>query len=133
MGHDDRRQEVESFYRRYNRCCNAHEFDQLGEFVAESVEVNGQVQSLDQYISNLKAVVRAFPDYRWELRHLLIEDCWISAHFHDTGTHRAIYLGVPATGRSVSTQEFALYRLRNDKIVEVWVTADDLHLLEQLR
>ncbi len=133
VAHGDRGQEIESFYRRYNRFCNAHEFDALGEFVAERVEVNGSVQSLAEYIANLHAVVRAFPDYRWELRHLLVDGCWISAHFHDTGTHRGTFLGVPATGKAVSTQEFALYRLRDDKIVEVWVTADDLHLLDQLR
>jgi predicted ester cyclase len=49
------------------------------------------------------------------------------------GTHRGPFLGVPATGRSVSTQEFALYRVEAGRITEVWVTADDLQLLEQLR
>jgi predicted ester cyclase len=133
MDDDDRRGEIESFYRRYNRRCNDHKFDRLGEFVADSVEVNGRVQGVDEYITGLQTVIRAFPDYRWDLRHLLIDGCWISAHFHDTGTHRGTFLGVPATGRVVSTQEFALYRLQHDKIVEVWVTADDLHLLDQLR
>jgi predicted ester cyclase len=133
MGNDDRRRDIESFYRRYNRRCNDHEFDLLGEFVAERVEVNGRTQDLDGYIADLRAVVRAFPDYRWEIRHLLVDGDWVSAHFHDTGTHRGTYLGVPATGRVVSTQEFALYRVFNDRIVEVWVTADDLHLLNQLR
>src|SRR4051812_21101612 len=33
-----------------------------------------------------------------------------TAHFVDTGTHRGAFLGVPASGRSVSTQEFAFYR-----------------------
>jgi predicted ester cyclase len=133
MKHDDRRREIESFYRRYNRCCNDHEFGQLSEFVADNVQVNGQEQTLKKYIAGLRAVTRAFPDYRWELQHLLIDGDWISAHFHDTGTHRDSYLGVPATGRAVSTQEFALYRLQDGKIAEVWVTADDLHLLDQLR
>jgi predicted ester cyclase len=124
--------EIESFYRRYNRHCNDHEFDRLGDFVAQNIEVNGQAQSLDEYIVGLQAVIRAFPDYQWELRHLLIDGCWISAHFQDTGTHRGAFLGIPPTGRTVSTQEFALYRLQDNKIVEVWVTADDLHLLNQL-
>jgi predicted ester cyclase len=124
---------IEAFYRRYNRRCNDHEFDLLGEFVADRVEVNGTAQDLDGYVAGLRAVIEAFPDYRWELRHLLIDGCWISAHFHDTGTHQGTFLDVPATGRKVATQEFALYRLENDKIVEVWVTADDLDLLHQLR
>ncbi len=35
--------ELESFYRRYLRLCNAHEFERLDEFVAGDVVVNGEV------------------------------------------------------------------------------------------
>jgi predicted ester cyclase len=124
---------LESFYRRYNEVCNAHRFSVLGDFVAEDVQVNGRPQRLAEYIAGLEAVIDAFPDYRWNLRHLLIDGCWISAHFFDTGTHSGTFLGVPATGRVVTTQEFALYRISDERIAEVWVTADDLRLLEQLR
>jgi len=125
-------QELASFYRRYNARCNAHEFDILEEFVATEVVVNGEVQGLRAYVEGLEAVVRAFPDYRWDLRHLFVDGCWISAHFLDTGTHRDTFLGMPATGRTVSTQEFAVYRIDSGKIVEVWVAADNLRLLHQL-
>jgi predicted ester cyclase len=126
-------QELETTYRRYNRLCNAQRFDRLGEFVAQDVEVNGEVQGLPAYVDGLRAVVRAFPDYRWDLRHLLVSGAWVSAHFLDTGTHQGSFLGVPATGRKVSTQEFAIYRFQAGKIAEVWVTADNLGLLDQLR
>jgi aspartyl-tRNA synthetase len=123
---------LEAFYRRYNEVCNAHAFSRLGEFVAEDVHVNGEMQGLDAYIAGLQAVVTAFPDYRWDLRHLLVDGSWIAAHFIDTGTHRGTFLGVVATGRSVTTQEFAMYRLHEQRIHEVWVTADNLSLREQL-
>lgn len=127
------RSELESFYRRYNERCNDHQFALLSDFVAENVEVNGQVQGLSAYVAGLEAVIRAFPDYRWNLCHLLVDSPWISAHFLDTGTHRGTFLDVPATGRSVKIQEFATYRFDAGKIVEVWVTADNLGLLAQLR
>jgi predicted ester cyclase len=38
-----------------------------------------------------------------------------------------------ATGRRVDTQEFALYRWDDGRTVEVWVTADNLGALDQLR
>lgn len=56
------------FYRRYNACCNEHRFDDLSEFVAADVTVNGTDHGLSVYVEGLRAVVRAFPDYRWELR-----------------------------------------------------------------
>jgi predicted ester cyclase len=110
-----------------------HRFDELGEFVADDVEVNGEPQELSGYVAGLQAVVDAFPDYRWGLRHLLIDAPWLSARFIDTGTHSGPFLGIPATGRVVRTQEFAVYRVDPGKIVEVWVAADNLSLLNQLR
>jgi predicted ester cyclase len=124
---------LESFYRRYNDVCNAHEFSRLAEFVADDVQVNGERQGLDGYIAGLQAVVTGFPDYRWDLRHLLIDGCWLAAHFIDTGTHQGTFLGIEGTGATVTTQEFALYRVHEQRIHEVWVTADDLSLREQLQ
>ena len=120
-------------YRRYNAVCNEHRFEALAEFVAEDVVVNGEQQGLSGYVAGLQAVVRAFPDYRWDLRHLLVDGDVVAAHFLDSGTHRGEWLGVPPTGRHISTQEFAVYRWSGDRIAEVWVTADDLGALEQLR
>jgi predicted ester cyclase len=120
-------------YGRYNTACNEHRFADLGEFVADGVVVNGDHVGLAGYVDGLQAVVRAFPDYRWDLRHLLVDGDVVAAHFVDTGTHRGEWLGVPPTGRRVTTQEFAVYRWAGGRIAEVWVTADDLRVLEQLR
>jgi predicted ester cyclase len=122
-----------AFYRRYNACCNEHGFDDLREFVAPDVVINGTDRGLDAYADGLRAVVSGFPDYRWELRHLVIDAPWIAAHLSDTGTHDGAFLGVKATGRSVSTEEFAFYRIDAGRIAEVWGTAFHVHLLEQLR
>lgn len=125
--------ELAAFYRRYNACCNGHRFADFGEFVADDVVINGTDRGFDAYIEGLQAVVRAFPDYRWELRHLMVDAPWIAAHLEDTGTHRETFFGVQATGRSVSTREFAFYRVDAGRIAEVWGTAFHLLLLEQLR
>jgi predicted ester cyclase len=120
-------------YRRYNATCNAHLFEELDEFVHEELVVNGERIRRADYVEGLRAVVRAFPDYRWELQHLLVDGDVVAAHFLDTGTHGGEWLGVAATGRRVSTQEFAVYRWDGGRIAEVWVTADDLRVLDQLR
>ena len=122
-----------ALYRRYNACCNAHDFGSLDEFVAEDVVVNGEPVGLAGYQEGLAAIAEAFPDYRWRLDHLLAEGDWLAAHFADSGTHRSDFLGVPPTGRAIETQEFAFYRLEGGKIAEVWVTADDLATLQQLQ
>jgi predicted ester cyclase len=124
---------LKDFYRRYNQACNEHRFADLQLFVAEDVQVEGRRQGLRGYIAGLEEVVSAFPDYRWELQHLLVEGSHIAAHFTDTGTHLGTFRDIPATGRTVTTQEFAIYRVEAGKIAEVWGTADNLRLVEQLR
>jgi predicted ester cyclase len=126
---DDGAEQLKAWYRRYNEVCNGHRFDELEAFVADDVVVNGERQGLDGYVAGLQAVVDAFPDYRWDLRHLLVESPWIAAHFVDTGTHRGTFRDVPPTGRPVTTQEFAMYRVEDGRIAEVWVTADNAALL----
>ena len=37
MTHDG----LAAFYRRYNACCNEHRFEELGEFVARDVAIDG--------------------------------------------------------------------------------------------
>jgi predicted ester cyclase len=123
-------EELRAWYRRYNEVCNGHRFDELDVFVAEDVVVNGERQGIDGYVAGLRAVVEAFPDYRWDLRHLVVEGPWIAAHFVDTGTRLGTFRGVPPTGRPVTTQEFAMYRVDQERIVEVWVTADNAPLLD---
>jgi predicted ester cyclase len=125
--------DLATWYRRYNEICNNHHFEKLSDYVHEDVQVNGERQGLAGYIAGLSSVVEAFPDYRWELRHLLVDGDWLAAHFEDSGRHEGAFLGAPGSGRRVGTQEFAFYRVDGGLIVEVWVTADDLRLLEQLR
>jgi len=124
--------ELAAFYRRYNAACNEHRFDDFAEFVSPDVVINGTDRGLDAYTHGLRVVVAAFPDYRWELRHLVIDEPWISAHLRDTGTHRGTFQGVAATGRSVETEEFAFYRIRDGRISEVWGTAFDVQLRHQV-
>jgi predicted ester cyclase len=112
---------VREFYRRYLGRCNEHRFGELGEFVDGSVEVNGASHGLRRYIEGLSAVVEALPDFHWDLRHLLVDGSWLSAHLLDTGT-------TPA-GAAVSTHEFAIYRLAEGRIAEVWGDLDHERLI----
>ncbi|WP_241998108.1 MULTISPECIES: nuclear transport factor 2 family protein [Kribbella] len=53
------------------------------------VRVNGTEQHPDGYVAGLTEVIDAFPDFHWDLRQLLIDGDWLSAHFTVTGTKPA--------------------------------------------
>jgi predicted ester cyclase len=128
MTHDHAHR-LRAFYRRYIDRCNAHDFSSLSDFVSHDVEVNGEPVGLSGYVAGLHAVIEAFPDYHWDLRHLLVENDWLAAHFACTGTHEGAFRGVPPTGRRLQTQEFVMYRFANGAIAEVWGTADNAPMI----
>jgi predicted ester cyclase len=97
------------------------------------VTIDGERRPRDDYAANLRGWIEAFPDFRWELRHLLVDGDWIAAHFLASGTHRGTFRGVAATGRGVTVRELALYRIEDGRIAEVWGTVDELGVLEQIR
>ena len=47
--------QLAAFYRRYNSCCNEHSFEDLAEFVARDVAIEGEIR-------------RYFRDYTWAVR-----------------------------------------------------------------
>lgn len=122
-----------SWGRRYLGVCNSHRFELLEDFVREDVQVNGSSVGLGAYVAGLASVVSAFPGYRWDLQRLVVSGDWVAAHFFDPGGHAGVFLGVPASGRRVETQEFAFYRVSSGLIAEVWVAVDNLRLLDQVR
>jgi predicted ester cyclase len=115
-------------YGRYNAICNRHAFDELTPHLCDVVLVNGRQRTAQQYIDDLVAVHDAFPDYRWHVRHMVVEPPWLAVHLTDSGTHLGTWRGVPATGSAVTTDEFAMYRFDGARIAEVWVTADNARL-----
>jgi len=48
------------------------------------------------------------------------------------GTHSGSFMGIPPTGRVVTTSGIVIDRLADGKVVESWVSLDALNLMRQL-
>jgi len=104
----------------HHPCARTGGIDQLGEFVSEQVGGSGAVDGLAGYIDRVKAVCTAFPDYRWELQELVVEEDTIAARLIGQGTHAGPFDGIAPTGRMIRTQELVIYRFADGKIVQCW-------------
>ena len=122
------RDEVVRRYRAYLDACNRRAWDDLGGYVADSVLVNGATRSRREYIDDIRATTTVFPDYRWELRRVVLEGQWLAVHLCDTGTRVGSFLDAVGDGRRVETDEFNMYRIVDGLIVEVEGTADNARL-----
>jgi steroid delta-isomerase-like uncharacterized protein len=46
--------------------------------------------------------------------------------------HTGEFQGMPGTGKKIAVSQTAIHRIRDGKIVEVWVSSDDLGMMHQL-
>jgi len=94
----------------------------------------GRGRSLDRagLLDVIVSVREAFPDLETSIDDMFGEGDRVAIRWSSAGTHRGAFLGVPPTGRRISTQGITIARLEGDHIAEEWVTWDLTQLLTDL-
>ena len=115
---------------------NQGRIDEAGRYfwedMVEQVPLPGQGPGLAGLQEVLRSMRAAFPDMQWKVLEQIAEDEKVVSRFEWTGTHRATFLGVPATGRSVSVWGVVIDRLQDGKVQDTRIIMDTLGLLIQL-
>ena len=78
------------------------------------------------------ASATAFPDGHWTIEDQIAEGDKVTTRYTGRGTHRGEFLGVPPMGKQASWTGIEIDRIEEDKIVETWLIADVLGLMQQL-
>jgi steroid delta-isomerase-like uncharacterized protein len=130
---------AKNLVRAYVSAFNAHDFDALAETVREDIVVHGllgtdgDVHGQEAYAAALAAWHVTFPDLRIsDVHELFCDGNVVSARWTVVGTQDGPFGEMPATGRFVTVEALALFRLEGGLIAEKWYRQDDLGLLAQL-
>jgi steroid delta-isomerase-like uncharacterized protein len=75
---------------------------------------------------------QAFPDYQVTIHDVIVEGDKVVTRKTFSGTHRAEWMGVPASGRQVSFGGIDIVCIAGGKVVEHWGEFDMLTLLQQI-
>lgn len=84
------------------------------------------------YREFMAGAVAAFSDLRHEIKYLVAEGDRVAAGITLRMVHRAEFLGIPATGRTVAVEEIVVLQLQDGKILNEWVLFDLASLQQQL-
>ncbi len=123
--------------RHYDRAWNAgdlasveetHAADCVHRDPSNPVPMRGQVDIK----ARLAAVREAFGDFNLVVNDLIAAGDKVVVQFMVSGTHRAPFAGIPATGRAVKVDGIVIHRLRDGRIVEDFAVRDTLGLMIQL-
>lgn len=117
-----------AWYEDYIGAVNARDWARVTEHLDESVLVGGSPRTREQYVDDLRELLRSFPDYRWEVRELLADGDRLAVRLRTAGTRSGPFLTAPADGARVGTDEHAMYRLDGGRIAAVDSTADTARL-----
>ena len=116
-------EENKAFIRRY--------FEALSSKDKPAAVVNRYVsdEELKHHIALYEA---AFPSYQLIAEDMIAEGDKVVVRSTFRGTHKGDLMGIPPTGKQVTMPLILIYRIADDKIVEHWMQADALGLLQQL-
>ncbi len=104
----------------------------VAEDFVELVPLPGQGPGRDGLAGALTMMFTAFPDLRWTIDDMLVEDDRVLGVSTWTGTHQGDFMGIPATGRTVTVSAWTVDRYRDSIFVESRMLMDVAGLLTQL-
>ena len=115
---------------------NQGKVDAAGQFfwedMVEQVPLPGQGPGLEGLKDVLRGLRSSFPDMHWSVQEQIVEGDKVLSRFEWKGTHRGLFLGVPATDRPVSVWGMVIDRFEGGKIKETRIIMDTLGLMMQL-
>ena len=85
-----------SLYLSYLGYCNKHDVDGMASFYTSTIKVNDVSMDPAAVAAQFPPLFSAFPDWHWEIRHLVVDGDNVAVHFTVTGTHRGVFREIEA-------------------------------------
>lgn len=95
---------------------------------AAGADVNGR-RGMKEFVTTYRS---ALPDYHCVIEEQIAEGDTVVTRWTARGTQDGELLGIPPTGKRVSLPGVVIDRLANGRLVETWLQADVLGMLQQL-
>ena len=86
----------------------------------------------EEYKQSYALLLTAFPDLHFTIEDQLAEGDSVATRFTWSGTHEGAFMGIPPTGKHVTTTGMSISHWVGGKNNEVWINNDSLGLLQQL-
>jgi predicted ester cyclase len=118
-----------------NKIWNEKDVSAIDKLVQNSVIIHsslGEFLGIDALKNVVHVWLNAFPDLRIYNDIIISEKDIVSIQWHGHGTHRGELKDKKPTGKIVSYSGATIYRIKNQKICEIWTYLDMHHLLNQL-
>ena len=133
MTTDENKALVRSYYESVLAARDRALLERLLDPAFVSHDASGATVGRDRYATAVAVTHAAFGDLAVTVHDQVAEDDRVVTRWSATGTHRADFAGVPATGRRITVSGIHIHRLQDGRFVEHWEMLDLVGLLRQLQ
>jgi steroid delta-isomerase-like uncharacterized protein len=107
--------------------------DLLADDFVEHEEMPGMPTGREGTRQLFKMLAAGFPDMNWDPQDILVDGDKAVSRVQFTGTNAGEFMGMPATGKSVSVQVIDIVRFGEDGLArEHWGVFDMMGMMQQL-
>ncbi len=124
--------DLSAVYRSYIACLNEQDWPNLGTFVHEEVDYNGDRIGLSGYRAMLEGDFRAIPDLYFDVHLLICEPPRLASRLHFDCTPKGMLFGLPVNGSKVRFAENVFYEFQGGHIRKVWSVIDKAAVAAQV-
>ncbi len=124
--------ENKALVRRFIESYNKRNLDLIDDFVAaDYIDHTNQVdrEGLKQLFN---MGLTAFPDWHERIEDIIAEGEKVWVRLSYTGTHKGEFMGLPPTGKKITSKAVDIYRIINGKLAEYWNVTDNLSIQKQI-
>ena len=122
--------------RLFNEGMNERKFEVFDELINETFLNHGMHDAKPGpkgFRAIVEQLINAFPDMKILQQEVIAEGDTVATRGYWTGTHKAEFMGISATGRKVKAGFIDFWTLSNGKCVENWVQMDMPGVMQQLQ
>lgn len=124
-------EENKSIVRRWIEAYNKRNLD-FDEFIApDYVDHTNQVDR-DGLKQLFDMGLKAYPDWHETIEDIIAEGDKVWVRLSYTGTHKGEFMGLPPTGKKVTSTAVDIYRIVDGKLAEYWNVTDTVNIFKQI-